>query len=165
MASQSPVYEQLLSALYKTFVHRYDLPFYNAFTFRETPSFDLLLLARKLLVDGEAIYLAQVVELEKTWAELPGVRTRGGVPCPFQFSDEERAEIEADVNGALRGMEAMREIQEALRDLSLEQGVVREEQYEEARNALRRVKKQIIGHFAPDEREGDIWQEDWLFDD
>ena len=75
-----------LSALYKTFLHRYNLPFYNALIFRETPSFDLLLLARNLLVDGEPTYLAQVVELEKTWAELPGVRTRGNAPYPFHFS-------------------------------------------------------------------------------
>ena len=66
---------------------------------------------------------------------------------------------------AVLSMEAMREIQETLRDLFLEQGVVRKEQYDQARDALRRVKKQIIGHFARDEREGDIWQEDWLFDD
>lgn len=38
----------------------------------------------------------------------PGVRARGGAPSSFQFSKEERAKIEADFSGALRGIEAMR---------------------------------------------------------
>lgn len=67
--------------------------------FLETPSFDLLLLARDVLVDGEAAYLARVVKLEKTWAMLPGVRARGGVPYPFPVFDQDRAEIESDVDG------------------------------------------------------------------
>jgi hypothetical protein len=68
--------------------------------FQERPSFDLLLVARNLLVDGEATYLAQVVELEKTWAELPGVRAHARIPYPFHFFNEDKGEIEADVNGA-----------------------------------------------------------------
>ncbi len=55
-----------LSTLYKTLIYKQNSRLYRALAFRETPSFDLLLLARNLLVDGEATYLAQVMELEKT---------------------------------------------------------------------------------------------------
>lgn len=154
-----------LSALYKTLLHRQNPPLYHALAFRETSSFDLLLLARNLLVDGEATYLAQVVELEKIWAELPGVYTRGAAPFPFQFSDEDKAEIQADVGGALRGIEAMREVQETLGELFPERGIVREEQYEEARDALRQIKEQVLETFARDESDRGIWREVWPFDD
>ena len=77
--------KQSLSALYKTLVHKQNPRLYRAMAFQETPSFDLLSLARNLLVDGEATYLAQLLELEKTWAELPGcARARScTVPNPL----------------------------------------------------------------------------------
>ena len=154
-----------LSVLYKTLLRKQNHPLYSALAFRESPSFDLLLLARNLLVDGEATYLAQMVELERTWEELPGVYARGNAPFPFHFSNEERAEIEANVNGALRGIEAMRGVQDSLGELFPERRLVRKEQYEEARDALRQVKEQVIRKFARNEGEKEVWQENWPFDD
>jgi len=154
-----------LSALYKTFVHKQNPRLYRAIEFQETSSFELLLLARNIVVDGEATYLAQVVELEKTWAELPGVGVHGNALYPFKFSEEEKIEIEADVGGALRGIEAMRGVQEGLGKLFPEQGIVRSEDYEEVKDALRQMKEQVIETFARDERERNIWQKEWPFDD
>jgi len=111
-----------LSALYKTFLHMHNPRLYRAMEFQETGSFELLLLARNLVVDGEATYLAQVVEVEKTWAELPGVRVHGNALYPFNFSEEEKSEIEADVTGALRGIQAMRGVQKGLGELFPEKG-------------------------------------------
>ncbi|KAL9098523.1 MAG: hypothetical protein Q9163_005834 [Psora crenata] len=156
--------KQSLSALYKTVLYRQKPRLYRAMAFQETLSFDLLLLARNLLVDGEATYLAQVLELEKTWTELPGVCARGAAPFPFRFSAEERVEIEADVRGALRGIEAMRKVQESLGELFPERGLVRNDQYEETRDALRQVREQVIGIYARDEKEKEIWLEGWPFD-
>jgi hypothetical protein len=154
-----------LSALYKTLLHRQNPRLYRAMDFQETSSFELLLLARNLLIDGEATYLAQVIELEKTWAELPGVRARGGASYPFHFSDAEKAEIEADVSGALRGIQAMQGIQKSLGELFPERGIVRVEQYDEAQDALRQIKEQVIESFARDERERRSWREEWPFGD
>ena len=150
---------QSLSALYKTFLQKQNPRQYRAMAFQETPSFDLLWFARNLLVDGEATYLAQ------TWAELPGVCARGAVPFPFRFSKEERAEIEADASGALRGFQAMRAVQESLGELFPERGIVRNDQYEESRDALRQIKNQVIDAFATDEKEKEIWRDGWPFDD
>lgn len=58
---------QSLSVLYRTFVHKHIPRLYKALEYQESPSYDLLLLARNLLIDGEATYLARVVELESTW--------------------------------------------------------------------------------------------------
>ena len=156
---------QSLSALYKAILHKQNPRLYRAMAFQETPSFDLLLLARNLLVDGEATYLAQVLELEETWNELPGVCAHEAVPFPFQFSNEERAEIKADVDGALRGIEAMRGVRDSLGELFPERGIVRNDQYEEARDALRQIREQVIDTYTKDEKEKDIWREGWPFDD
>jgi hypothetical protein len=154
---------QSLSALYKTLIYKRNPRLYRAMEFHETSSFDLLLLARNLLVDGEATYLAQVVELEKTWHELPGVCARGGARYPFHFSNQEKAEIEADVNGALHGMEAMVGVKESLGELFPERGIVRPEQYDEVQDALRQVKEQVIDEFARDEGEREVWRNAWPF--
>jgi hypothetical protein len=157
--------KQSLSALYKALFHWQNPRFYRAMAFQETPSFDLLLLARNLLVDGEATYLAQVLELEKTWTELPGVCARGPAPFPFRFSNGERAEIEADVSGALRGIKAMRDVQQSLGEMFPESGMVRNDQYEETRDALRQIREQVIDIYARNEKEKEIWRESWPFDD
>ncbi|EEH42235.2 uncharacterized protein PADG_07055 [Paracoccidioides brasiliensis Pb18] len=130
--------KQALCSLCRTFVHRTNPRLYRVLEYRESPSFDLLLLARNLLIDGEATYLASIVELEGTWADLPGVVTSEGKDCqyPFYFSDEEKAEIERDVNGSSLGMQAMQSIKDSLGDLFPEQGVVRPEQYEETKDAV-----------------------------
>lgn len=157
--------KQSLSALYRTLLHKQNPRLYRAMAFQETSGFDLLLLARNLLIDGEATYLAQVVELEKAWAYVPGVCARGAPPFPFQLSHEERVEIEADVNGVLRGMEGMREIQNSLGELFPERGIVRNDQYEETRSALRQMREQVIETYASDGSDKEIWRECWPFDD
>lgn len=156
--------KQSLCALYRALHHRQNPRLYRAMAFRETLSFDALLLARNLLVDGEATYLAQVVEIEKIWLDLPGVRARGPARFPFHFTKQEITEIETDVSGALRGMEAMREVQETLGELFPEQGIVRHDQYEETRAALRQIRAQVIDRFAKDERDREVWREGWPFD-
>lgn len=158
---------QSLSALYKNLVHKQNPVLYDAMAFTETPSFDLLILAKNLLVDGEATYLARVVELKETWAELPGVRVRGETPpaFPFHFSDQEKAEIEADFAGAMRGMEAMRGVKQSLGDLFPEQGLVRHDQYEASRDALRQMREHVMDKYASSEKEREEWRKNWPFDD
>lgn len=75
------------------------------------------------------------------------------------------AEVEADSEGALRGMEAMAGVQETLGNLFPERGCVRPEQYDEAKDALRQCKEQIIDLFANTEAERAAWRDLWPFDD
>lgn len=72
------------------------------------------MLARNLLIDGEALYLGKITELEQTWDEFSGKEDSNYL---FAFSNKEREELKADAEGATRGMEAMRSIKESLGDL------------------------------------------------
>ena len=93
------------------------------------------------------------------------MRAHGAAPFPIHFSNEERAEIEADVNGALRGIEAMNGVRDSIGELFPERGLVRNDQYEETRDALRQMKDQVIDMYARDEKEKEMWREGWPFDD
>ena len=44
----------------------------------------------RLLIDGEAQYLASIAELDKIWEELPGVVTHGSRPYPLSVSLRQR---------------------------------------------------------------------------
>lgn len=99
-------------------------------------------------------------------ADLPGVlASDSSNRYPFCFSHAEKAEIERNLSGSLLGMQAMQSIQETLGDLFPEQGVVRAEQNDEAKNALGQAKEYIIEQFAKDDDDQKEWEEEWPFDD
>lgn len=152
--------QQSLCSLYNTLNHHQNPRLYAAFEFQQTTSYLLLLLARNLLIDGEASYLLQVAELEAKWDTLPGAK---GSTYPFSFSQKDREELEAEVEGVVRGMEAMRAIRESLGELFPEQGIVRPELYEEALDALAQMKDQVIETFATTEHEREVWEKMWPF--
>jgi hypothetical protein len=74
-------------------------------------------------------YLALVTELESTWSEFSGGED---TTHPFAFSNKEREELEADVEGVARGMESMHLIRESPGELLPGQGIVKSDNYEEA---------------------------------
>ncbi|PPJ50761.1 hypothetical protein CBER1_07477 [Cercospora berteroae] len=100
--------------------------------------------SRKLLTDGEAVYLAHVLEL---------------------VEDEEKKQITSDIEAATLGMRAMSGIKDALGDLLLERGLVKIERYDEAKDALQQMKEQVIEQFAYDEEERAAWVKSWPSDD
>lgn len=71
--------------------------------------------------------------------------------------------MESDVEGVIRGMEAMRSIREGVRELFPEQGMARHDQYEEALDALSQMKDQVIQTFASREQEKELWEKAWPF--
>lgn len=158
-------FDSSLCAIYKRLLHKKNPLLYRAFIIRETPSFELLLAAQQILVEGEAAYLASVMELASIWHELPGVRARGNAPFPIQFSAEEKAQIVADVEGVALAMQSMQAVREAIGDLFPDRGVVRTDLYEEAKNALQQMKEQVIATFARNESEKETWWEIWPFND
>jgi hypothetical protein len=82
---------------------------------------------------------------------------------PSNFSKSEQAEPEADVDGVVRGMEAMRSIRQGLGELFPEQGIVKPEDYEEALEALAQMKEQVIDEFATNAAEREAWRKAWPF--
>ena len=158
--AESLYLQQSLCSLYNTLTYHQNPHLHAALQFQKTTTYLLLLLARNLLVDGEATYLSQVAELESTWDALPGAK---GSIYPFSFSAKEREEIEAEVEGVERGMEAMRSIRETLGELFPEQGIVRHDQYEESLDALAQIKEQVVEKFAKTEHEREGWRKAWPF--
>jgi len=82
----------------------------------------------------------------------------------FRFSNEERAKIEVDVSGALRGIKAMRDVQQSLGKMFSKSKIIRNDQYEKTRDALRQIREQVIDIYARNEKEKKIWRESWSFD-
>jgi hypothetical protein len=140
-AAQALFYQQSLSALYWKFMHRACPKVYRCLEFQETPAFALLLLARNILVDGEAAYMAQACELESFWDTLPGAQ---GFGYPLSFSAADLEAIQADVGSAARGMDAMRRMRESLGDLFPEQGYVSSERHQEAVDAISRMRAEVL---------------------
>ena len=157
---------QMLSTMYRILQHIEVPLLYRTWEYQQTASFELLLVAQRLLIDGEAQYRASILELENVWLDLPEVVAQDFPPYPFHFSSAERTEIEADAKGAAEGMNLMLSVKNSIgRDLFPEKGVVRVDQYDEARNALQQIKDQILELYAHDEHERKLWEENWPFDD
>ncbi|KAG6072300.1 hypothetical protein E4U16_005497 [Claviceps sp. LM84 group G4] len=76
----------------------------DCFEFQGSVSFALLLLARTILILGEAPYLAQVCDLEKEWEAFPGAQ---GSAFPLTFTAAERQTIQEDVESVVVGAQAM----------------------------------------------------------
>jgi hypothetical protein len=145
--------QQSLFIMYEMISHRNNPPLYAVLQFQHTMDHTLLLLARKLFIDGEATHVSQVAELEATWKDLPGAK---GSPYAFSFSAKEQKEMEADVEGAVRGMDAITSINETIGKLFPEQGVVRPELYDEALDALEQIKEQVIAIYAKTDKEREM---------
>lgn len=152
--------KQALCVLYRTLMHKICPDVYRSIEFQQTDQFSVLLLARTLLVDGEAAYLAQAVELEKRWGEL----TAGNVSFPVSFSEAEKEQVARELVASRHSMGVMNEIRSAIGELYPEKGLVRHEQYDMAIDALRQVRDQVIDEFAKTEKDRKVWLEQWPFD-
>lgn len=112
----------------------------------------------------EAVYLAHVLELAEDGAPISGVENQSAT-LPVSFSVEEKGQIMSDIEAATLGMRAMSGIKDALGDLFPERGLVRPERHEEARDALKQMKEQVIEQSAHSEEERVAWVKSWPFDD
>ncbi|KAL4812320.1 kinase-like domain-containing protein [Aspergillus spinulosporus] len=127
-------------------------------------SFEMLLLAQNLLIDGEALYQSRCLDLEKEWTALPGVKASGNPPFPLQFSADEIAVIDEDASGAFRAMELMRSLRHSLGKMWPDRGVVPPGQYDEVKKLLNQAKVELIDRLAHSETEKAAWEEAWPFD-
>ena len=133
---------QSLCALYRKILHPPKI--FDCLEFQESTAFMLLLLARNILVDGEASYMAQVCELEDIWDTLLGTQ---GIDFPFAYSEADIQAIRADMENAASGMEAMRHLRAILGDLYPEQGYVSPEKHKEAVRLLPQARKQVLAEY------------------
>lgn len=134
--------------------------------FQDTPHYLFILLAPHLLLDGEATFMAQILDLAENGDDKPeNVKLRDA--CKYishSLSADEKNEIQSDLEGSLRGIELMKELKEEMGDLFPERGIVRTENYDAAKSVLAQAKKQIIDDFAKNEEEKAAWKRAWPFD-
>jgi hypothetical protein len=150
--------DQGLWVAYKIWTRARNPAFWKALESQETAAFELLLCARTLLKDGEAIYAARLLELLE---EGDASVRDSGVEIPAGVA----AEIRSDSKGALEGMNAMSMIKDTIGDLFPERGVVRAGQYKHAKNALAQCKEQITDQYARSDADRAVWDASWPFDD
>lgn len=145
--------DQSLCALYRIFVNKICPKIYACFEFQESSSaaFMLLLLARNILIDGEAAYMVQACELkddDEMWETLtgaPGTTTA----FPVCFSSTELQTIEADMELAEVGMAAMRHMREILgEELFPRSGYVSFDRYQEAVDAIRQTRELVLAELT-----------------
>lgn len=140
---------------------------WKGFEYRDTPHYDLLAAARGLCRQGEELYLGRVLELIDSGSELTAL------PHPVdEASQARRAALLADkkdiqeyIEAAEAGTVMMERIKEAMGDLFPEKGIVRHEEYDEAKRALGQIKEQVIEKFSRSKEVKIGWEESWPFDD
>lgn len=110
----------------------------------------LLLLARNILIDGEAAYMVQACELkddDEMWETLTGAP--GTTAFPLSFSSTELQTIEADMELAEVGMAAMRHMREILgEELFPRSGYVSFDRYQEAVDAIRQTRELVLAELT-----------------
>ena len=154
-------------ALYRTLIHKRSPDIWKCFELQETSEFELLTIARRLLHEGEAPYLARTIELLESGSDIVNLSD------PADGSSQaRRAALLADrdsilqyVETAQAGSDVMKRIQQTMGDLFPGQGLVRYDQYDETKHALGQIKEQVIEEFARSEEDRVAWHQSWPFDD
>ena len=154
--------EQCLCYLYRMLVAKESSKIRKCLEFRETEAFNLILLARKLLLDGEVPYLAHLLELLESGIAISGLESVVD-KLPITFTEEEKRQIKHDIEIVAKGMDVLHDIEDALGDLFPIKGMVRHEHYEDAIVALQQVKEQVVAQYAKSEEDRAAWEKSWLF--
>jgi len=137
------------------------------FEYQDTPQFELLTVARRLLHEGEAPYLARVIELVESASAITEVcdPANGAVQARRAALLADKGSIMKFAEEAQTGSDVMERIQQTLGELFPEQGVVRHDQYDETKRALGQIKKRVIEELARSEEDKAAWHHSWPFDD
>ncbi|RAH77233.1 hypothetical protein BO86DRAFT_323814, partial [Aspergillus japonicus CBS 114.51] len=162
-AAQSLYLQMSLSALYRRFTCANNEQLFRAMEFRQTPSFEIMLLAQNILVDGEALYQSRMPELEEEWLTLPGVQAAGNPPIAFHFSAGEADAIEEDAAGAIKTMELMQSLRQSFGNLWSEQGVVSPGHHDQVKLLPDQAKAEIVGPLAHSEKDRMAWEKSWPY--
>lgn len=153
-------FSQALAVAYKRWIKARHPNIWKALEYQQTEDSVLHILGRTLLVDGEALFVARIVEQIRS-----GENSFGTNLADLGISEDDIAEIKADSDAALRSMAMMEEVQAALGPLFPERGCVRTEHYNAAKAALRKTKQYVIDEFATTAADGAAWNKSWPFDD
>ncbi|KAE8350734.1 hypothetical protein BDV28DRAFT_33292 [Aspergillus coremiiformis] len=157
--------EMSLVSLYRHLIRKKIPRLFKALENCETVSFELLLFARNLLVDGEATYLALLANQQReNWRDIPRLN-HGNEKPPLFFSADMLDKIEMDHTSANASIELMREAQEMIGDkFFYARGLVSHEEFREAQQIIPQVKAEFIRKHARNEEEARELEYAWPFE-
>lgn len=149
--------DQTLEVYYRKLIRQSSDRLNKAREFCDTSAENLLLLARHLLVDGEAHYLWCIKELRSEWDKLPTVQAASGHPqFPFTYSPDDVQKMETSVEETQKAMHAMDELKDLLGEDFPDRGAVLPEQHDRIIKRLRELKRYFVTKY------GDL---EWPFDE
>ncbi|KAL3478146.1 kinase-like domain-containing protein [Aspergillus californicus] len=153
-----------LVALYRFLLYKKMPRLFKALEFRQTDSFQLLLLAQNILIDGEATYLGLLAAQQETkWSGVPRI-SQGAQNAPLSFSREEIQRINQDAEAAARSMELMGDVRRMIGSQYFQaQGLVSHQQFRELEQILPKVKEEFLQMHARSEEEVEL-NRAWPFD-
>ncbi|KAH9826909.1 phosphotransferase enzyme family protein, partial [Teratosphaeria destructans] len=144
--------EQLLVCGYKFLLQHTVESAYSAQLYQESESATALNACRDVFAPAaEGACLVALADSDK-------------LPDPI-FSETEIKEIEEDAEKIMASLHVMAAIKNKLGDLFPEKGLVRLDEYDDAKVALRNAKAQILEDFSVSEEDRRGWEEAWPFDD
>jgi len=151
---------QTLEVYYRTLIRK-QIPLLDKVRqFCETDAENLLLLARQLLVDGEAHYLHAVTMIQSEWTQLPAIKAMSSVPkFPIDFSETDVRNIQNDAAQSLKAMDAMKDLKAVLGIDLPDRGAVLPENYDRTKSRLEGIRRQFERKYAPS---GGL---EWPYDD
>lgn len=159
--------QQSLVTLYRTLIHKRSPEMWKCFEYQDRPEFEVLTIARRLLHEGEAPYLARIMELIESGSDIVKLSdpTDGSSQARRAVLLADRDSILQYAESAQAGSDVMKQIQQIMGDMFPEQGLMRHDQYDAAEHALGQIKEQVIEEFAQSEEDRVAWHWSWPFDD
>lgn len=161
-------WEMVLACAHRNLVHYRNARLERAYVFSSTLAYTLLITARNLLLDGEAIYQQRVVEdLAADWDSLPAVQASGlpRLPYPFTFSADEMQDIRSASRAMGEGILCMNEIKAEMGRLFPLHGGVSHEEYAEVTTMLAAYEERVLGGFARNQEERGAVRQWWPWRD
>lgn len=155
--------EQTMYKYYDLYSASMNVPAYRALRYQETLHGEIITLIGMILNDGEPALQGLLMKLSSKWDQL--ICSKGGPPCPLQFSAEEidrQPELEAKW---AKGIALMDDVLESLGGAVRGwDGWVSHEDYEALQQKHDLVRKQFIEHLAGDDKEAaKAWARAWPF--
>lgn len=142
--------EQTLVCAYKHLLKTTSVPAFNALMYDESVSLDVLSASRRLFETAEMYCLGEIEDMGHS---------------SLRFEPEDLAKIELGLEQTMASIRVMDVIKEGVGDLFPEKGLVRLEQYDEAKRQLHSIKAQVLDDFAQSSHDRQVFAEAWPFDD
>lgn len=139
---------------------------YHALRHQKSLGFQIIALVSNLLQDGEPLVKAQLLQLQRDWEKVPGVRARDYPPCPLDFTSQDAVAQEVEQAKWMQGLELMDQILESLGTVDKGwHGWVKSEEYTMFKKRLDEVREDFLDDLSENAEDRQIWLSAWPFKD